>query len=133
MFRRPLPKLGSQMSRLKNNLSFRDRNAGTHLGRKAEDPAPVEGIAPSLRFAIDLGKKRADGNDRVFLRTEPLELWVVAVTLGESPQDLLCQQPLTPNSRQAFHIQITRVEGPKSHAFILPLSPIVNNKPQKQI
>jgi hypothetical protein len=44
---------------------------------------------------------------------------MVSVASGESAQNFLRQEPFPPNRHQAYRIQVSRVEGPKSHEFIV--------------
>jgi hypothetical protein len=44
---------------------------------------------------------------------------MVSVATGEAAQNFLRQKPFPPNRHQSLRIQVSRVEGPKSHEFIV--------------
>jgi hypothetical protein len=64
---------------------------------------------------LEIGR---DGRNRLCVRLESEELWMVAISLCFAAQNFLRQQRLAPQGDQSFSIKIFRVQGPQAHREI---------------
>lgn len=88
------------------------RRRGDNLGR-------VEVVPADGSLGKDAAEVVAYRGERVGLEGETLELRVIAVALGESLQNFLCEKSFAPKSDETGGVEVRRVKRPHAHSPII--------------
>ena len=76
---------------------------------------PVKLITPFGRFSVNCSQIARNRRHRLALRPEPGQLRMVPVATRLPAQNFLRQQRFAPQRHQTAHIQMSRMNRPKSH------------------
>jgi len=79
------------------------------------DFSPVKLITAFRRLSVNRSQIACNRRYWVFLRPEPGQLRMVPVTTRLPAQNFLRQQSFAPQCHQTTHIQVSRMNRPKSH------------------
>lgn len=93
-----------QMAPLMRKLARTDRNVLNHPNRT--DLGMVEGVAPMRGLGVNRSQVCVDGQARMRMRAEALELRMVFVATCLAADDRLGQQRLTPQGNQPLRVQV---------------------------
>jgi hypothetical protein len=94
---------------------FRKPDSGT----RASELRAVEREAATLRLGVNMNEIGVDECDGVRPELEAVKLGMMAVAASAAEKDLTSQERFSPERREALRIEITRVQGPESHAVRL--------------
>jgi hypothetical protein len=84
-------------------------------GTGAAEFPPVERISAAVCLGHHLFKITIDGRERGCVRTKALELWMMPVSLGVTPEHGTREQALAPERHQSAGVEIPGMQRPEAH------------------